>query len=37
MLHSVATPHPFLETHAYFVVVTSLEALAITRLDRNKP
>ncbi|GKW33947.1 hypothetical protein PEC730217_27270 [Pectobacterium carotovorum subsp. carotovorum] len=37
MPDSVATPHPFLETLAYFVVVTSLEALAITRLDRNKP
>ncbi|GKV82351.1 hypothetical protein PEC106664_31250 [Pectobacterium carotovorum subsp. carotovorum] len=37
MLHPVATPHPFFETHAYFVVVTSLEALAITRLDHNKP
>lgn len=39
MLHSVATPHPFFETHAYFAVATSLEAqaLAITLLDRDKP
>lgn len=37
MPDSIATPHPFLDTLAYFVVVTSLEALAITLLDRDKP
>lgn len=37
MPDSIATPHPFLDTHADFVVATPLEALPITRLDRNKP
>lgn len=39
MPDSIATPHPFLDTHADFVVATSLEAqaLAITLLDRDKP
>ncbi len=39
MPDSIATPHPFLDTHAYFVVAISLEAqaLTITRLDSEKP
>ncbi len=39
MPDSIATPHPFLDTHAYFVIAISLkaQALAITLLDSDKP